>query len=62
MSEMLVDDLSTHETIPLSSDVEHTSEDVEHKSDDHDLSISTVDIVQETIVELLKTIGCRRQL
>ena len=51
---MLVDDLSTHETIPLSSDVEHTSEDVEHKSDDHDLSISTVDIVQETIVELLK--------
>ena len=51
---MLVEDLSTRETIPLSSDVENTSEDVEHKSDDHDLSISTVDIVQETIVELLK--------
>ena len=62
MSEMLVDDLSTPETVPLattdvehkSDDVEHKSDDVEHKSDDHDLSISTVDIVQETIVELLK--------
>ena len=58
---MLVDDLSTHETNPLATDVEHTSDDVEHtshdvehKSDDHDLSISTIDIVQETIVELLK--------
>lgn len=54
ISEMLVEDLSTHETNPLASDVEHTSDDVEHKSDDHDLSISTIDIVQETIVELLK--------
>ena len=67
-TEMLVDDLITHETIPLATDVEHTNDDVEHKNDnvehtnddveytnyDHDLSISTVDIVQETIVELFK--------
>ena len=59
---MLVDDLSSSEISPLSHDNEHISSetiplattDLEHKSDDHDLSISTVDIVQETIVELLK--------
>ena len=61
ISEMLVDDLSSSEISPLSNDIEHSSSetiplattDIEHKSDDHDLSISTIDIVQETIVELL---------